>query len=62
MKKILLSTVALVGLTVTAAAADLPSRKAPAMMAPVPVFTWTGYVGVNAGYGWGNDDNRGFDL
>jgi outer membrane immunogenic protein len=63
MKKILLSTVALVGLTVTAAAADLPSRKAPAMMAPVPVFTWTGfYVGVNAGYGWGNDDNRGFNV
>jgi len=63
MKKILLSTVALIGLTVTAAAADLPSRKAPAMMAPVPVFTWTGfYIGVNAGYGWGNDDNRGFDV
>src|SRR3954453_3587022 len=59
MKKILLSTVALIGLTVTAAAADLPSRRAPAMMAPVvPVFTWTGfYVGVNAGYGWGNDEN-----
>jgi len=64
MKKILLSTVALIGLTVTAAAADLPSRHAPAMVAPVvPVFTWTGfYVGVNAGYGWGNDDNRGFGL
>ena len=62
MKKILLSTVALIGLTVTAAAADLPSRKAPAMVAPVPVFTWTGfYVGVNAGYGWGNDNNDAVD-
>jgi outer membrane immunogenic protein len=63
MKKILLSTVAFVGLTVTAAAADLPSRMAPVMAAPVPVFTWTGfYIGVNAGYGWGNDDDRGFDV
>ncbi|KAB0269563.1 outer membrane protein [Microvirga brassicacearum] len=59
MKKILLSTVAFVGLTVSAAAADLPSRAAPAMMAPVPVFTWTGfYVGVNAGYGWNANDNN----
>jgi outer membrane immunogenic protein len=38
-----------------AAAADLPV-KAPAYQAPVmaPVYNWTGfYVGVHAGYGWG---------
>jgi outer membrane immunogenic protein len=59
MKKLLLSTVAFFGVTAGAMAADLP-RRAPPAFVPVPVFTWTGfYVGVNAGYGWGNDDNNG---
>ena len=60
MKKILLSSVALLGLASGAMAADLPSRRAPApIIAAVPVFTWTGfYVGVNAGYGW-NDGGDG---
>jgi outer membrane immunogenic protein len=64
MKKILLSSVALLGLATGAMAADLPSRRAPApIVAAVPVFTWTGfYVGVNAGYGWSNDDFDAFDL
>jgi len=59
MKKILLSSVALLGLATGAMAADLPSRRAPApVIAAVPVFTWTGfYVGVNAGYGWNTDDS-----
>jgi outer membrane immunogenic protein len=54
MKKILLSSVALIAFSAGAMAADLPSRRAPApVIAAVPVFTWTGfYVGVNAGYGW----------
>jgi len=65
MKKILLSTTALVGMTALAAAADLPRRTvAPApVAAPVvvaPAFTWTGfYAGVNAG--WGFSDDRGFN-
>jgi outer membrane immunogenic protein len=62
MKKILLSSVALLGLTAGAFAADLPSRRvAPAPYVAVPVFTWTGfYVGVNAGYGFSdNDRNNG---
>src|SRR5215212_11119499 len=63
MKKVLLSSVALLGFTAGAMAADLPRRAAPpAYFAPIPVFTWTGfYVGVNAGYGWKDtDDNTCF--
>jgi outer membrane immunogenic protein len=58
MKKFLLSSVALLGFTAGAMAADLP-RRAPPVFVPIPVFTWTGfYVGVNAGYGWSNSDDN----
>jgi outer membrane immunogenic protein len=61
MKKILLSSAALLGLTAGAMAADLPSTAAPAPMIAVPIFTWTGfYVGVNAGYGWSSNDDATF--
>jgi outer membrane immunogenic protein len=65
MKKVLLSTVALMGLTAGAMAADLPMRAAPPapIAAAVPVFTWTGfYVGVNAGYAFSNNDVGGGTL
>ncbi|TGD94772.1 outer membrane protein [Methylobacterium nonmethylotrophicum] len=60
MKKILLASVALVGLSAAASAADLPRRAAPPpVFTPVPVFTWTGfYAGFNAGYGFNTADTR----
>jgi len=63
MKKLLLSTTALVALTATASAADLPSRyAAPApVIAAAPVFTWTGfYIGAQAGYAWGENETSLF--
>jgi outer membrane immunogenic protein len=57
-KKLLLATAASTLVATAASAADLPRRAAPPpVFTPVPVFTWTGfYVGVNAGYGWSDDD------
>ncbi len=52
MKQLLLASVALVavGMTAPAKAADMPVK----YVAPAPVFTWTGcYVGVHIGYKWG---------
>jgi outer membrane immunogenic protein len=60
MKKILLASVALFGFAGAASAADLPVRAAPPapFVAAAPIFTWTGfYVGVNAGYGWHDNDS-----
>ena len=62
MKKLLLGTVGLAGLTMAAPAfaADLPARapaaysKAPAMVAPV--YDWSGfYAGINGGGGWSHN-------
>jgi outer membrane immunogenic protein len=52
MNKLLLASLALVavGMTAPAKAADMPVK----YVAPAPVFTWTGcYVGVHIGYKWG---------
>jgi outer membrane immunogenic protein len=61
MKKIALSVAALALAAGSAFAADLPSRKGPPpMMAPPPPPPpmWTGfYAGLNAGYGFGTNDN-----
>lgn len=56
MKKNILTLAALLGMGTGALAADLPAA-APRV---VPAFSWTGfYLGVNAGYGWGQERNDG---
>jgi outer membrane immunogenic protein len=54
----LLATTVIVGMSVSASAADLP-RKAPAYVPPAPLpYNWTGfYVGLNAGGSWGRQTN-----
>ena len=62
-RKILISTVALVAVTGTAFAADLPSRSAPPVYVPPPppIFSWTGvYIGGQIGYEWGKSSDSVF--
>ena len=55
MKRLLWAGFALATLTAQASAADLPRRYIPPGF--VPAFSWSGfYVGVNAGYGFGNSN------
>ncbi len=57
-RKVLMSTVAIVAISGTAFAADLPSRRAPPVYVPppIPVFSWTGfYVGGQVGDDFGKD-------
>ena len=59
MRKFTLALLAVAATLATGAAnaADLP-RKAPPMVMPAPVFTWTGfYLGINGGYGWADTKN-----
>ena len=61
-RNVLMSTVALMVISGTAFAADLPSRRAPPVYIPppIPVFTWTGfYIGGQVGYGFGEDSLNG---
>ena len=59
MRRVLLSTISLLALSVaSASAADIP-RPGTMYKAPVAVqmYNWTGgYIGLNAGYGWGRSD------
>src|SRR5215218_4305054 len=61
MKKLLLTTTPLLGMTAVAAAADLPARAPPPApyVAVAPVFTWTGfYAGINGGWVWSQNGTR----
>ena len=61
MKKILLATVAVLGLVGAASAADL--RPLPAQPLVVPVFNWTGcYLGGYVGGAWGAENVRVLDV
>ncbi|MFN3890466.1 MAG: outer membrane protein [Beijerinckiaceae bacterium] len=64
MRRLLLGSVAITAMSAAAIAADLPARGpavAPAPVYAAPIFTWSGfYVGLNAGAGFGNRDDRGW--
>jgi outer membrane immunogenic protein len=61
MKKLLLSTAAILALAAPAVAADLPARpytKAPAYTAPAAVYNWTGfYIGGHLGGSFGGNNS-----
>jgi outer membrane immunogenic protein len=60
MKKLLLASVGVLALGITAASAADISRPLPSKAPPPyiePPFSWTGfYVGLNGGWGWGSSD------
>ena len=61
MKKLLLASAAVLGIAGTASAADLRVR--PPIVAPVPLFNWTGcYIGGYVGGAWNERDVTFTDL
>jgi outer membrane immunogenic protein len=55
MRKLLLTTSALVAMVGSASAADLARRPPPPPLPPAPVYNWNGfYIGAMGGYGWSN--------
>jgi outer membrane immunogenic protein len=69
MKRLFIGSVSLIALVAAGpvAAADMPVRAAPVYKAaPGPIiaaYNWTGfYVGLNAGYGWNDDDGDPFCI
>jgi len=55
-----LASLTLATLGQAASAADLPQRPAAPLLSPTPVYNWTAiYIGINGGYGWGNQDPLG---
>jgi len=62
-KKILLAAAVLTGLSASAFAADMPSRKAPAVAPVAAAPLWTGlYVGATAGYAFGKSSQRDTEM
>lgn len=60
LRSLLLSTVVVGSACNAALAADLPSRRAPPVFVPPPVFVWTGfYLGAYAGGHFGGTNNIG---
>jgi outer membrane immunogenic protein len=59
MRKTLLLSVSVVVLSSSVVMAADMAIKAPPQPTPAPLPSWTGfYVGLNAGYAWGNSDPR----
>ncbi len=60
--RLLISGAALVAMTGSLLAADLPTRQPPPVLPPPPAWSWTGvYIGVDGGYGGDRIRSRAFD-